>query len=173
MKVEASVDPQRGGPDWTPITPETGSLFHAETHSMVAPVVAAGLFELAGSILERALPDPVAREKARAKLARLQKEGALEESRVQLAAIFAEADSADRWTSRARPAFLYVMYVVILGCIAGGVAGIWWPAEVTQAAQNVGVLLAAIPESLWWLFGAGYLGYTGARSFDKWRGVGR
>jgi hypothetical protein len=32
MKVEASVDPQCGGPDWTPITPKTGSLFHAETH---------------------------------------------------------------------------------------------------------------------------------------------
>jgi len=25
----------------------------------------------------------------------------------------------------------------------------------------------------WWLFGAGYLGYTGARSFDKWRGLDR
>jgi putative transposase len=32
MKMEASVDPQCGGPDWTPITPKTGSLFHAETH---------------------------------------------------------------------------------------------------------------------------------------------
>ena len=31
--MEASVDPQCGGPDWTPITPKTGSLFHAETHS--------------------------------------------------------------------------------------------------------------------------------------------
>ena len=30
-----------------------------------------------------------------------------------------------------------------------------------------------IADSLWWLFGAGYLGYTGARSFDKWRGVTR
>jgi hypothetical protein len=31
MKMEASVDPQCGGPDWTPITPKTGFLFHAET----------------------------------------------------------------------------------------------------------------------------------------------
>ena len=31
MNVEASVDPQCGGTDWTPITPKTGSLFHAET----------------------------------------------------------------------------------------------------------------------------------------------
>jgi hypothetical protein len=23
-----------GGPDWTPITPKTGSLFHAETHRL-------------------------------------------------------------------------------------------------------------------------------------------
>ena len=30
--MEASVDPQCRGPDWMPITPKTGSLFHAETH---------------------------------------------------------------------------------------------------------------------------------------------
>src|SRR5271168_2480797 len=29
--MEASVDPQPRGPDWMPITPKTGSLFHAET----------------------------------------------------------------------------------------------------------------------------------------------
>src|SRR5271170_4673021 len=34
--MEASVDPQPGGPDWMPITPETGSLFHAETHASSA-----------------------------------------------------------------------------------------------------------------------------------------
>ena len=45
--------------------------------------------------------------------------------------------------------------------------------EVFQAAENLSKLLNAVPESLWWLFGAGYLGYTGARSFDKWRGVPR
>src|SRR6266705_2384352 len=30
--MEASVDPQPRGPDWMPITPKTGSLFHAESH---------------------------------------------------------------------------------------------------------------------------------------------
>jgi hypothetical protein len=40
-------------------------------------------------------------------------------------------------------------------------------------AENLNRLLGAVPESLWWLFGAGYLGYTGARSFDKWRGPAR
>src|SRR4051794_35844976 len=35
MKMEASVDPQCRGPDWMPITPKAGSLFHAEIHSDV------------------------------------------------------------------------------------------------------------------------------------------
>ena len=52
-------------------------------------------------------------------------------------------------------------------CVFGGIIGIWWPDHVTQAAMNINDLLAAIPESLWALFGAGYLGYTGARSYDK------
>jgi hypothetical protein len=29
--MEATVDPLPGGPDWMPITPKRGSLFHAET----------------------------------------------------------------------------------------------------------------------------------------------
>ena len=29
--MEATVDPRSRGPDWMPITPKTGSLFHAET----------------------------------------------------------------------------------------------------------------------------------------------
>ena len=53
------------------------------------------------------------------------------------------------------------------------IIGIWWPTHVFQAAENLNKLLGAVPESLWWLFGAGYLGYTGARSFDKWRGPAR
>jgi len=94
----------------------------------------------------------------------------LQEMQTSLSAIMAEASSADPWTSRARPTFLYVMYGVILLCVLGAIIGIWWPAHVFQAAENLGKLLNAIPESLWWLFGAGYLGYTGARSVDKWRG---
>lgn len=138
---------------------------------MTALLLPALLAEAAGKVLDRVLPDPVARDKARAELVRLQQEGALDEVRTQLSAILAEAASPDPWTSRARPAFLYVMYAVIVGCLVGGIIGIWWPSQVAVAAQNVSALLGAIPESLWWLFGAGYLGYTGARSFDKWRGA--
>lgn len=73
-------------------------------------------------------------------------------------------------TSRARPTFLYLSYGVVLLCVNGSILGIWWPTHVFQTAENLNKLLSAVPESLWWLFRAGYLGYTGARSFDKWRG---
>jgi len=132
--------------------------------------LAPGLFEAGSRLIDRLLPDPAEREKA--KLALLQAEGqlALQEMQTSLSVILAEANSADPWTSRARPTFLYLIYCVILLCVLGSIIGIWWPEHTFQAAENLNRLLNAIPESLWWLFGAGYLGYTGARSVDKWRG---
>ncbi|MBL4766280.1 MAG: hypothetical protein JKY94_00905 [Rhodobacteraceae bacterium] len=114
-------------------------------------------------------------ERDAAKLKLLSAEGQIKlaELEVSMSAILAEANSKDPWTSRARPTFLYLMYSVIVLCVFGGIAGIWAPEATAQAAENIGALLAAIPDNLWWLFGAGYLGYTGARSFDKWRSPGQ
>lgn len=136
---------------------------------MILEALVPGIFETVSKLIDRLFPDPEQRDKA--KLALLQAEGqqALSEMQVSLSAILAEASSADPWTSRARPTFLYVMYGVILLCVFGAVLGVWWPNHVFLAAKNLSELLNAIPESLWWLFGAGYLGYTGARSFDKWK----
>src|SRR4030088_933385 len=39
--MEATVDPQPRGPDWMPITPKTGSLFHADSHRASGSVVEA------------------------------------------------------------------------------------------------------------------------------------
>lgn len=113
------------------------------------------------------------RAEAKLRLIEMEQRGDLDGMKIQLSAILAEANSTDPWTSRARPTFLYLIYLVILLCVTGAVIGIWWPDHVATAASNLANLLNAIPESLWWLFGAGYLGYTRARSLDKWRGVGR
>jgi len=134
--------------------------------STVAGVIAKPLLDLVDDLFT----SDEEKAEAKRKLMEMQQKGELEAVAQQLSAILAEANSADPWTSRARPTFLYVMYFIILLCVAGSIAGIWWPDHVTTAAQNMGNLLNAIPESLYWLFGAGYLGYTGARTFDKWRG---
>ena len=39
--MEATVDPLPGDPDWMPITPKRGSLFHAETH-LICEALAGG-----------------------------------------------------------------------------------------------------------------------------------
>ena len=132
-----------------------------------------GLIGPVAKLIDKIIPDREARDKAKLELIKLQGSQEMEVLQTQLSAIVAEANSRDPWTSRARPTFLYVIYGVILLSVIGSIIGIWWPAEVFQAAENLSKLLNAVPESLWWLFGAGYLGYTGARSFDKWRGVPR
>jgi hypothetical protein len=124
-------------------------------------------------LLDRLIPDPQAREQAKLALMQAENQQLLEELKLQLSAILAEAQSPDPWTSRARPTFLYLIYVIILTEVVGSIIGIWFPDQVFQAAKNLKDLLSAIPSDLWWLFGAGYLGYTGARSFEKARGVAK
>jgi hypothetical protein len=121
-------------------------------------------------LFDRFIPDPAAREAA--KLALMTKEGeqALAEMQVSMSAILAEANSADPWTSRARPAFLYVVYILLLAALPMGMLSAFNPDAAKAIATGFGAWLAAIPEPIITLFGIGYLGYTGARSFDKWRG---
>jgi hypothetical protein len=127
--------------------------------------VAGPLFDL----VDKLFTSDDERAAAKLRLVELEQSGELETLKASLSAILAEAQSGDKWTSRARPSFLYLMYLIFLLCIGGSIAGVWYPGEVWQAAENMGRLFNAIPESLYWLFGTGYLGYSGARSFDKWK----
>ena len=105
-------------------------------------------------VIDSIFPDKEAADTAKLELMRLQQNGELKEIETQMSAIVMEAKSDDPWTSRARPSL-------------GGIGGIWWPVEVTQASMNIRNLLTAIPEQMWWLFGTGYLGYAAGRSWDK------
>lgn len=98
----------------------------------------------------------------------------LETQKAQSAMIVAEASSSDPWTSRARPSFMYVFYFMLLSIgIAAPFVGIWYTAQMVTFFANVKMGLAAIPDSLYTLFGAGYLGYTGARMSEKKAGVSK
>ncbi len=118
-------------------------------------------------LIERIWPDPQAQAEAQLKLIELQQSGELRDLEVRLSAIVEEAKSADPWTSRARPSFLYVVYIMILASIPMGVLHAVSPQTATAIAAGMQAWLGAIPSEVWTLFGAGYLGYAGARSFDK------
>ena len=65
-------------------------------------------------LLDKLIPDPKARDAAKLELLRLENTQDIERLRQQMAAVIAEAQSPDPWTSRARPMFLYVMYALLL-----------------------------------------------------------
>ena len=75
------------------------------------------LLPVVGEVIDRVIPDPKAREAAKLQLIQQAQEGKLKEVEQQLSAIVAEAQSKDPWTSRARPTFLYVVYLLILTSI--------------------------------------------------------
>ena len=79
------------------------------------------------------------------------------------------AQSADRWTERARPTFLYVMYALLLMAIPIGLLGAVRPVMALGITHAIGAYFSAIPEPLYALFGTGYLGYTAAREWGKAR----
>lgn len=125
------------------------------------------LTPILSNVLDKVIPDPAAREQAKAQMAKMQQEGNLRELEHQLSAIVMEAQSADPWTSRARPSFLYVVYAYLLAAIPMGVMFAFHPDSAAAVTDGVRQWLAAIPGEMWALFGVGYLGYTGARSYDK------
>lgn len=141
--------------------------------SLIATTALGGLFEFGRDLLGKLLPDPAQRAAAELELLKLQQSGELDAMRVKLSAIVAEAQSADPYTSRARPSFLYVMYIMILAAIPVGIAHAINPAMVASFTGGMQAWLAAIPEELWWLFGTGYLGYTTSRMFEKRKSVAK
>ncbi|MBX7495668.1 holin family protein [Qipengyuania sp. 6B39] len=123
------------------------------------------------SIIDKVIPDKEARAKAKLELIALEGTQELKAIEARLSAIVAEAQSADPWTSRARPSFLYVMYALILFSVPMGVIA----AFDAQTALDIGTgmtrYLAALPDALYALFGTGYLGYTAARQWGKVKGT--
>lgn len=125
------------------------------------------VLDLGGTLIERLFPDKTEQQKAKLELMRLAQEGEFKALEERMQTIRTEASSEDPWTSRARPTFLYVIYVYLLAGIPMGVLSIFSPAHATAVGKGMGAWLDAIPPELYALFGAGYLGYATARSVDK------
>lgn len=132
-----------------------------------------GIIGPIGKLIDRIIPDPEARDRAKLELLRLQGDQEMEAVKAQLSAIVAEAQSNDPWTSRARPSFLYVIYALLLWSIPMGLIAAARPEMAQAISFGMTSYLKAIPESLYALFGTGYLGYTAARQWGKNKGTDR
>ena len=123
------------------------------------------------SLLDKLIPDKEARARAQYELLQLEGTQEMQMIEARLQAIVAEANSTDPWTSRARPSFLYVMYVLILTALPMGILSAFSPQTASDIATGMNAYLGGLPEPLYALFGTGYLGYTAARQWGKVKGV--
>jgi hypothetical protein len=126
-----------------------------------------GLIGPIAGLIDKVVPDPKAREAAKLELIRLQGSQEMERVKAQMAAVLAEAQSTDPWTSRARPSFLYVMYALLLWSLPMGLISAVQPATAKAINEGMHLYLTGIPEPLYALFATGYLGYTVAREWGK------
>jgi hypothetical protein len=132
--------------------------------SLIAPVT---------HIIDKVIPDPEARDRAKLELLKMENSQELAMLQASLSAIVAEANSAAPWTSRARPSFLYVMYLMILWALPMGLIAAFNPKLAQAIGAGMNGYLGGIPEPLYALFGTGYLGYSAMRQWGKAKGTER
>jgi len=125
------------------------------------------------SIIDKIIPDKEAQARAKLELIALEGSQEMKMIEAQLQAIVAEANSKDPWTSRARPSFLYVIYILLLAALPMGVLSAFSPETARNISAGMNAYLTGLPEPLYALFGTGYLGYTAARQWGKVKGVDR
>ena len=135
------------------------------------PITLSGIFSIGSKIIDKIFPDPEQKAKAQLELLQMQQNGELEQVKVQLSAIITEAQSADPWTSRSRPSFLYVVYILLLWSLPMGVLFIFNPDAAARFTEGFKAWMNAIPESILTLFGTVMLGYVVGRSWEKTKGI--
>lgn len=137
---------------------------------MALDPITAGM-DLIGKAIDRFVPDPAQRDAAKLAMYQAEKAGELDTVRVAMSAILAEASSADPWTSRARPSFLYVVYVLLLFGLPMGLLSAWRPDMAQAVAAGFKAWLTAIPTELYVLFGTVMTGYGVQRTIEKVKGA--
>lgn len=135
------------------------------------PITLSGIFSIGSKIIDKIFPDPEQKAKAQLELLQMQQNGELEQIKVQLSAIITEAQSADPWTSRARPSFLYVVYILLLWSLPMGVLFVINPDAAARFTDGFKAWMNAIPEPVLTLFGTVMLGYVFSRGYEKTKGI--
>ena len=124
------------------------------------------LGDLIKGIISEFHMDPETKAKYEAQLAQIQQQAILGDQQLEAklaetagANIRAEQTSGDKYTVRARPTVLYVVLAILVANL------VIFP--ILSYASNRTFVQINLPDALLWLFGSIILGYTGARSWDK------
>lgn len=131
------------------------------------------ILDVGSKLIDKLIPDPEAKAKAQLELLKMQQDGRLDEMKTQMGAILAEAQSADPWTSRARPSFLYVVYILLLWSIPMGALTVFNPQAAQAFTEGFKGWMNSIPEPILTLFGTVMLGYVVGRSYEKVKGAAK
>ena len=75
-------------------------------------------------------------------------------------------EPTDLWTQRSRPAFLYVIYALLLWSIPMGVIAAVRPETAEAIARGMNAYLNGIPESLYALFATGLVLFVFTFAFN-------
>lgn len=123
-----------------------------------------GLFQTA---IDKIWPNPEDKAKADAQIMMATAQSAILQLEASQKVMLAEASSDDKWTSRARPSFLYVVYIYLLLAIPMGILGAFSPTTAEHISTGIKLYLGALPDIIVGLFQTVMLGYVGARTVDK------
>lgn len=133
---------------------------------MAVDPLSAGL-NLGSAIIDKIFPDKNERNKYKLALLEMEQRGELIDIEKRYEAIVAEAKSSDRWTSRARPAFMYVFYLYLVWVLVMSVVAVFSPSSAQAMTSTVKLGFEAVPPLMWNTFLMGYLGYGLYRTVDK------
>ena len=117
--------------------------------------------------IDKIWPNPEDKAKAECLIATAQ----LDVLKTQMSVMLAEANSADPYTSRARPSFLYVVYTMLLWAIPMGIISAISPETAIDITKGSLDWLKAIPENITDLFAVVMSGYVLGRTYEKTKGI--
>lgn len=137
------------------------------------PDAIAGVTTLLSTTINKIWPNPEDKAKAEAIAVQATATAVISQLEAAQAVMKAEALSSDPWTSRARPSFLYVVYVLLLAALPMGIVSAISPETAAAIALGFKNWLAAIPAAITDLFTYVMLGYITGRSFEKIKGVAK
>jgi hypothetical protein len=122
------------------------------------PVVIGGLFDIGAKLIDRLFPDQVARDKAKVELLTMQANGELEELKVRMSAIVAEAQSDSWLAANWRPLTMLSFVFIIFNN---------WVLYPYFKAFGLPVIYLEVPVNVWDIIEVGLGGYVVGRSGEK------